>query len=109
MEKVVKIHGVGSENYLVKSVHVERGQLVRAGDVLITIESSNVVVEVRSEWSGLAFDVLVHVGDRVKSGNAVLRLQEDFVAVVKKHPLPNNVTQLRQGDISGSAIAAIAG
>jgi pyruvate/2-oxoglutarate dehydrogenase complex dihydrolipoamide acyltransferase (E2) component len=105
MERVVKIHGVGSESYLVKSVHVERGQFVRAGDKLITIESSNVAVDIRSDWSGLAFDVLVHAGDRVKSGNAVLRVQEDFVAIAKKPKLPDNVTLLRQSDVHSTAIA----
>lgn len=101
MEHTVKIHHVGSESYLVKSVHVKRGQKVNCGDLLLTIESSKVSVEVRSEWSGVAFDVLVHLGDRVKSGNAVLRLQEDRSNAVPLR-LRANVAPLRQGDMYGA-------
>lgn len=105
MEKVIKIQHIGIESYKVKGVHVARGDLVKRGDLLLTIESSKVVIEVRSDVSGVATAVLVHVGDRVKSGNAVVSVQHDFHSVAKLGMPECNVIPLRQGDIYGSARA----
>ena len=98
MERVSKIHDVGIETYVVKSIHVRSGDSVQKGDLLIVIESSKVTIEVVADHSGVAFDVLVHEGDLVKSGNAVVRLQQDYVAV-SREPV---VALLRQGDVYGS-------
>lgn len=73
----VKIKGVGFESYGVRSVHVHAGQTVRHGDLLLTIASSNDSVEVRAERDGVVMSVLVCSGDRVKSGNEVVRFHGD--------------------------------
>jgi pyruvate/2-oxoglutarate dehydrogenase complex dihydrolipoamide acyltransferase (E2) component len=59
---------------LVIEVHVTAGDVVAAGDPLITLESDKATLDVPAPVPGTAGDVATRVGDRVSAGDLILRL-----------------------------------
>ncbi len=69
-------------------VLVEKGDLVRKDDSLITLESAKASVEVPSPQSGVVQEVKVRVGDRVSEGSVIVTLvQTDMTAAIESERL----------------------
>lgn len=62
---------------LVKSVHAEAGQAVRAGDRLAVLEAMKMEHKLTAARDGVVAEVLVAPGDQVEAGAALIRLQDE--------------------------------
>ena len=57
---------------LVKAIHVEVGQEVKAGEALVVVEAMKMENELRSPKAGRVKDVSVKPGDSVEAGRVLL-------------------------------------
>ena len=65
---------------LVKSVHVEAGQTVKAGDRLAVLEAMKMEHSLTAARDGVVAEVLAQAGDQVEAGAPLIRLEEEEVA-----------------------------
>lgn len=56
-------------------VLVKAGDVVKAEDSLVTLESDKATIEIPSPYSGVIKEILVKAGDKVSEGSAVLTLE----------------------------------
>ncbi|MDP1605935.1 MAG: dihydrolipoyllysine-residue acetyltransferase [Rhodocyclaceae bacterium] len=74
----VKVPDIGDfKDVPVIEIHVKPGDVVRAEDTLITLESDKATVDVPSPAAGTVREVRVKVGDKVGEGTLVLLLDAD--------------------------------
>ena len=72
----VKVPNIGDfENVPVIEVQVKPGDEVNADDPLITLESDKASMDIPSPAKGKIAEILVAVGDKVREGSAILRLE----------------------------------
>ncbi|MBK4215831.1 acetyl/propionyl/methylcrotonyl-CoA carboxylase subunit alpha [Paracoccus caeni] len=62
---------------LVKSVHVEAGQVVKAGDRLAVLEAMKMEHSLTAARDGVVAEVLAKAGDQVEAGAPLIRLEEE--------------------------------
>ncbi|MBU3030704.1 acetyl-CoA carboxylase biotin carboxylase subunit [Paracoccus marinaquae] len=62
---------------LVKSVHVEAGQAVKAGDRLAVLEAMKMEHSLTAARDGVVAEVLAAAGDQVEAGAPLIRLEEE--------------------------------
>lgn len=62
---------------LVKSVHVEAGQAVKAGDRLAVLEAMKMEHSLTAARDGIVAEVLAKAGDQVEAGAPLIRLEEE--------------------------------
>jgi biotin carboxyl carrier protein len=77
MEKLFKLRVFGSEIYTVKAIHVTYGQRVYKGQKMATITSSDVSIDVIAQADVIITEILVHVGDHVKSSNTLFKVYDE--------------------------------
>ncbi|MCT4332505.1 acetyl/propionyl/methylcrotonyl-CoA carboxylase subunit alpha [Paracoccus sp. YLB-12] len=65
---------------LVKSVHVEAGQQVKAGDRLAMLEAMKMEHSLTAARDGVVAEVLAAAGDQVEAGAPLIRLEEEETA-----------------------------
>ncbi|WBU53826.1 acetyl/propionyl/methylcrotonyl-CoA carboxylase subunit alpha [Paracoccus sp. SCSIO 75233] len=65
---------------LVKSVHVEAGQAVKAGDRLAVLEAMKMEHSLTAARDGVVAEVLAAAGDQVEAGAPLIRLEEEEAA-----------------------------
>ena len=65
---------------LVKSVHVEAGQQVKAGDRLAVLEAMKMEHSLTAARDGVVAEVLAAAGDQVEAGAPLIRLEEEETA-----------------------------
>ena len=65
---------------LVKSVHVESGQAVKAGDRLAVLEAMKMEHSLTAARDGVVAEVLAAAGDQVEAGQPLIRLEEEAAA-----------------------------
>ncbi|UJO99741.1 MAG: branched-chain alpha-keto acid dehydrogenase subunit E2, partial [Nitrosomonas sp.] len=53
-------------------VLVKAGDMVKAEDSLITLESDKATIEIPAPYSGLVKEILIKAGDKVSQGSTVL-------------------------------------
>jgi pyruvate dehydrogenase E2 component (dihydrolipoamide acetyltransferase) len=71
----VKVPNIGDfENVPVIEIQVKEGDQVAADDPLITLESDKAAMDVPAPRKGRVAEILLHVGDKVSEGSAILKL-----------------------------------
>ena len=87
----VKVPDIGDFNDVpVIEVHVKVGDVVKAEDALITLESDKATMDVPAPAAGTVKEVKVKLGDKVNEGTLILLL-EASAAVAAPVPAPNAV------------------
>jgi pyruvate dehydrogenase E2 component (dihydrolipoamide acetyltransferase) len=75
IESVVTVPDLGTDDEVdVIEIHVSAGDKLEADQPLLTLESDKAAMEVPSPQAGEVLELLVKVGDKVKTGAEVLRL-----------------------------------
>ncbi|KAJ8602617.1 hypothetical protein CTAYLR_010202 [Chrysophaeum taylorii] len=89
-EYVMKVPAIGESITEGTIVSLEKtvGDAVAADEVLGTIETDKVTVEVRAEVGGSVLEVLAKVDDTVEVGQALIRLDTDGAASSRAAPAP---------------------
>ncbi len=71
----IKVPDIGDfKNVPVIELLVKPGDMVKADDPLISLESDKATMEVPAPQGGRVVDVLVKVGDKVSEGMAIVRM-----------------------------------
>ncbi len=74
-ESVVKVPDLGTDDEVdVIEIHVSVGDNISADDPLITLESDKAAMEVPAPQDGEVLELLIKVGDKVKTGSDVIRI-----------------------------------
>lgn len=66
----------GSGDIIVQEVHVKAGDVIRADDNLVTLETGKVALDIPSPKAGQLIDVLVSEGDSLAEGQLIATLME---------------------------------
>lgn len=75
IESVVTVPDLGTDDEVdVIEIHVSAGDRLVADQPLLTLESDKAAMEVPSPQAGEVLEILVKVGDKVKTGTEVLKL-----------------------------------
>ena len=75
VESVVTVPDLGTDDEVdVIEIHVSAGDRLEADQPLLTLESDKAAMEVPSPQAGKVLEILVKVGDKVKTGAEVLKL-----------------------------------
>tara|TARA_B100001057_G_scaffold136799_1_gene136425 strand:+ start:786 stop:2429 length:1644 start_codon:yes stop_codon:yes gene_type:complete len=75
IESVVTVPDLGTDDEVdVIEIHVSAGDQLQADQPLLTLESDKAAMEVPSPQAGQVLELLVKVGDKVKTGAEVLKL-----------------------------------
>ncbi|MGA0445507.1 MAG: dihydrolipoyllysine-residue acetyltransferase [Pseudohongiellaceae bacterium] len=75
VESVVTVPDLGTDDEVdVIEIHVSAGDRLEADQPLLTLESDKAAMEVPSPQAGEVLEILVKVGDKVKTGAEVLKL-----------------------------------
>ena len=75
-ESIVTVPDLGTEDEVdVIEVHVKAGDNISADDPLITLESDKAAMEVPAPQAGEVLELLISVGDKVKTGANILRIE----------------------------------
>jgi len=64
----------GSGSIIVQEVHVRPGDVIRADDPLVTLETGKVALDIPTPRGGRIVEVLVGEGDPVEEGQLIIRL-----------------------------------
>jgi len=109
----VKVPDIGDfKNVPVIEIPVKPGDVVKADDPLIVLESDKASMEVPSPAAGKILEILVKLGDKVGEGSLILTLEaEGAVAAApaaaapaaKAEPVPIAVTDLDAGKLTNPA------
>ncbi|HCI88413.1 MAG TPA: dihydrolipoamide acetyltransferase, partial [Gammaproteobacteria bacterium] len=74
-KSVVKVPDLGTDDEVdVIEIHVSVGDSISADDPLITLESDKAAMEVPAPQDGEVLELLIKVGDKVKTGTDVIRI-----------------------------------
>ena len=88
-EVEIKIPDIGDfKNIPIIEILVKPGDLVKADDPLISLESDKATMEVPASSAGRVAAILVKVGDRVSQGVPFMRLEEEAGAPATATPAP---------------------
>ena len=72
----VKVPDIGDfKDVPVIEIHVKPGDIIKADDPLVTLESDKATMDVPADRDGTVEAVLIKVGDRVSEGSAVITLK----------------------------------
>ncbi len=114
----VKVPDIGDfKNVPVIEIPVKPGDVVKADDPLIVLESDKASMEVPSPAAGKVLEILSKVGDKVSEGSLILKLEAEGArwrdgpagracgapAAGKSRPEPVAVTDLDAGVLTGPA------
>jgi pyruvate dehydrogenase E2 component (dihydrolipoamide acetyltransferase) len=73
--KIVNVPDLGTDDEVeIIEVHVSSGASIAKDDSLITLESDKAAMEVPAPEAGVVEELLVKVGDKVKTGDSILKL-----------------------------------
>ncbi len=85
----VKVPDIGDfKNVPVIEVLVKAGDVIKADDPLISLESDKATMEVPAPQGGRVAEVLVKVGDKVTEGTPILRMEAEAAATAAAAPAP---------------------
>lgn len=74
--KVVDVPDLGTDDEVeIIEIHVSAGDSVAADDSLITLESDKAAMEVPAPEAGEVEELLVKIGDKVKTGDSILKMK----------------------------------
>lgn len=87
-KSVVKVPDLGTDDEVdVIEIHVSVGDSISADDPLITLESDKAAMEVPAPQDGEVLELLIKVGDTVKTGTDVIRIS-GAAAAASPSPAP---------------------
>lgn len=77
MKSTIKLPKVAdtADNVVVSEIAVTAGQVVAAGDTLMSVETDKALVEVPSPISGTVIEVLVAVDDEIVTGTPIVAVE----------------------------------
>jgi len=77
MKSTIKLPKVAdtADNVVVSEIAVIVGQVVAAGDMLMSVETDKALVEVPSPISGTVIEVLVAVDDEIVTGTPIVAVE----------------------------------
>ena len=67
----------GVDNAPVNELSVAKGDVIKKGDNLVSIETEKTVIEIPSPYNGTVEEVLVSIGDSVTEGQLLIRVETD--------------------------------
>jgi len=89
----VKVPDIGDfKDVPVIEIHVKPGDVVKADDSLVTLESDKATMDVPSPAAGIVKEVKLKVGDKVGEGALVLLLESDAAVSVPQAAVPPTPT-----------------
>lgn len=104
----VKVPDIGDfKNVPVIEVLVKPGDLIKAEDPLISLESDKATMEVPAPRAGRVVEVLVKIGDKVTEGMAILRMDEEVAATPAPTPAIAVATPSTPAPVTQVAAAAM--
>ncbi len=87
VSSVIEVPDLGTDDEVdVIEVHVSVGDEIAADDSLITLESDKAAMEVPAPTAGVVEELLLKVGDKVKTGSSILRLKGSAAVAVTTEP-----------------------
>ena len=105
IESVVTVPDLGTDDEVdVIEIHVSAGDRLEADQPLLTLESDKAAMEVPSPQAGEVLEILVKVGDKVKTGAEVLKLSASAggdVAPAQEAPAASNEASGKAAAIRG--------
>jgi pyruvate dehydrogenase E2 component (dihydrolipoamide acetyltransferase) len=75
-----------AEEGTIIELHVKEGDPVSPEDPLVTLESDKATMEVPAPLAGIVDKILIHLGDKVSAGSAILMLRADGGAGAMSQP-----------------------
>ncbi len=93
--------GEGIHEGEVLAVHVEVGQAVKEGDIVLEVETDKAAVEIPSPHTGTVAEILVKPGDVVHVGEVMMTFSGEVAEA--KPPQPKQKAALRQAEASSAA------
>ena len=104
----VKVPDIGDfSDVPVIEVFVKAGDVVKAEDSLVTLESDKATMDVPSPSAGTVKEVKVKVGDKLSEGSVVLTLETADTAAAAKPSVPSTPQSVRPELVEGrSAVPA---
>ena len=77
MLSTLKMPKVGDavDEVVISAIHVLRGATVEKGDILFVVETDKAQVEIPAPVNGVISNVLIAVGDEVKTGAATVVIE----------------------------------
>ncbi len=107
--KVVTVPDLGTDDEVeIIEIHVSAGDSIAADDSLITLESDKAAMEVPAPEAGEVEELLVKVGDKVKTGDNVLKLKVTASGASSAAPAPEPAKQEAPASASAQKPAASA-
>jgi len=110
---VVDVPDLGTDDEVeIIEVHVKAGDSIAADDSLITLESDKAAMEVPAPEAGVVEELLVNLGDKVKTGASILKLkvtgQSVSVTAQAASPKPESVASPAASSSPSSAAQSAA-
>jgi pyruvate dehydrogenase E2 component (dihydrolipoamide acetyltransferase) len=85
----VKVPDIGDFTDIpVIEIHVKPGDVVKAEDSLVTLESDKATMDVPSPSAGTVKELKVKLGDKVSEGSVIVALETESVAAASPQPSP---------------------
>jgi len=104
-ESVVKVPDLGTDDEVdVIEIHVSVGDSISADDPLITLESDKAAMEVPAPQDGEVLELLIKVGDKVKTGSNVIRIS-GAAAAANPSPAPAKSDAAASASSESEAVA----
>ena len=91
-KKDIKVPNIGEfKDVEIIEVLIEKGQKIKKGDPLITIESDKSSVEIPSSDDGTVISLNVKIGDKVSQGDKIIEIEsEKEIKEIEAKELPKN-------------------
>ncbi len=86
-ETLIKVPDIGGEGAEVIEINVAPGDVVDTEDTVITLESDKATMEIPATRAGTVVAVLAKVGDTLKDGDDMLRMDIAAEAVAQEEPV----------------------
>ena len=108
-KSVVKVPDLGTDDEVdVIEIHVSVGDSISADDPLITLESDKAAMEVPAPQDGEVLELLIKVGDKVKTGTDVIRISGAAAAASQSSaPASSESEAVAPAPSTAPALAAI--
>ena len=107
-KSVVKVPDLGTDDEVdVIEIHVSVGDSISADDPLITLESDKAAMEVPAPQDGEVLELLIKVGDKVKTGTDVIRITGAAAASPSPAPASSESEAVAPAPSTAPALAAI--
>ena len=109
MSQDVKVPDIGDfKNVPVIEILVKPGDVIKADDTLITLESDKATLDVPAPRGGTVASIKVHVGDKVSAGTLIITMADEATALtapVLAAPAPVTKSAAESGQAAGETDA----